>query len=248
MNEIGLTRYLMMLRKEAKWGTSYYERHDLNPEYWNKILGPIKDNPDQWEGKKALDFGTGMGRNVTNLLSLANWKTIYAVDISDKNINLCSQTFPEKAQFRLVGGKDLKIFKDDSFDFVVSTLVFKHLACYSLRLILLQEIYRVMKPGALFTFDMGAGQDLEERAYPNHWFCLMRTGGLAMPSQLSVAKYHEDKYDALGSNGECDVRVIDISDLEKDLSKIGFKNIQIDLLPSYDDYIHKQWIYIKCEK
>ena len=57
-------------------------------------------------------------------------------------------------------------------------------------------------------------QDLEERAYPNHWFCLMRTGGLAMPSQLSVAKYHEDKYDALGSNGECDVRVIDISDLE----------------------------------
>ena len=77
-SELGLAKYMVMLKKEAKWGTSYYERHDLNEQYWNKTLGPIKDNPEFWENKVALDFGTGMGRNVNNLLSLSNWKSIYA--------------------------------------------------------------------------------------------------------------------------------------------------------------------------
>jgi hypothetical protein len=113
---------------------------------------------------------------------------------------------------------------------------------------LLQEIYRVMKPGAIFTFDMGAGQDLTERAYPNHWFCIMRTGGLVMPTALQVVDYKDNFYNATGSNGECDVRVLNTSDLELDLTKIGFKNIQIDRLPSYDDYIHTEWLYIQCEK
>lgn len=247
-SELGLAKYMVMLKKEAKWGTSYYERHDLNEQYWNKTLGPVKDNPEFWENKVALDFGTGMGRNVNNLLSLSNWKSIYAVDISEKNITKCTETFPEKTKFRLSSGKDLKLFKDESIDFIVSTLVFKHLACHSLRFMLLKEIYRVMKPGAIFTFDMGAGQDLTERAYPKHWFCLMRTGGLVMPTELQVVDYKDNFYNATGSNGECDVRVLNTSDLELDLTKIGFKNIQIDRLPSYDDYIHTEWLYIQCEK
>lgn len=247
-NELGLAKYMVMLKKEAKWGTSYYERHDLNSEYWDKILGPVKSDPAKWENKMALDFGTGMGRNVNNLLSLANWKTVYAVDISEKNINKCTETFPEKAKFRLIGGKDLKMFKDNSFDFVTATLVFKHLASHTLRYLLLEEIYRVMKPESVFTFDMGAGQNLDERAYPNHWFCIMRTGGLVLPKDLKVADYHANIFDALGSNGEYDVRVIDSEDLESDLQKIGFKNIEIHRQPSYDDYIHKEWLYIRCEK
>ena len=71
---------------------------------------------------------------------------------------------------------------------------------------------------------------------------------LSLKFQKISSDYKNNFYDATGSNGECDVRVLNTSDLELDLTKIGFKNIQIDRLPSYDDYIHTEWLYIQCEK
>ena len=63
-----LSKYIEMLNNEHVLGTSYYERHDLNPLYWDYLLGPVKENPELWENKKAFDLGTEGG--ATSLLTL----------------------------------------------------------------------------------------------------------------------------------------------------------------------------------
>ena len=59
-----------------------HQQHNTDPEYWAMLLGPIKFNPDNWKGKKAFDFGCGCGRNLKNLLDLAEWDSVYGCDIS----------------------------------------------------------------------------------------------------------------------------------------------------------------------
>ena len=59
-----------MLDASYAIGTGNHPEHNPNPKYWDLLLGDIKIAPEKWEGKKALDFGCGQGRNVTNLLSL----------------------------------------------------------------------------------------------------------------------------------------------------------------------------------
>jgi SAM-dependent methyltransferase len=243
-----LSKYIEMLNNEHLLGTSYYERHDLNPLYWDYLLGPIKENPGLWENKKAFDLGTGLGRNVTNLLKLANWNRIDAVDLSKKNVDQCTATFEEKCKFHKVSGRNLKIFKNEQFDFVISSLLFQFLAVYELRYKLMEEVYRTMKNYGVFTFQMGYGSNIHERNYPDKFFCLMRTGTLTVPVNLKVANYYDNIYDAIGSNGEYDVRVTSPEQIISDLTKIGFKNITYKIEKSYDDYIHTQWIYVQCSK
>ena len=243
-----LSDYMIMLNNEHILGTNDYRPQNKNQKYWDFLLGPVKNNSEFWNGKKALDFGTGLGRNIENLIYLSKWDSLYAVDLSQKNVEKLKSTFPSNCNFFKTNGRNLKIFKDNSFDFVISTLVFQHLAVYELRLELLKEIYRVMNQDAIFTFQMGYGNDLNERAYPNHYFCLMRTGTLTTPSRLKVADYYENIYDAIGSNGELDCRVTNPNQIISDLNNIGFKNIEYIIDDSFDDYIHKKWIYLKAEK
>ena len=247
-NSDELSDYMMMLNNEHILGTNDYRPQDKNEKYWSFLLGPVKNNSEFWNGKKALDFGTGLGRNIKNLISLAEWDSLYAVDLSQKNIDKLKSTFPSNCNFFKTNGRNLKIFKDNSFDFVISTLVFQHLSVHKLRYQLLKEIYRVMNDEAIFTFQMGYGENLIERAFPNHYFCLMRTGTLTIPAKLKVAGYFENVYDAIGSNGELDCRVTDPNHLIQELEDIGFKNVEFLIDNSFDDYIHKKWIYIKAQK
>ena len=46
-----------------------HKQHNDDPEYWDILLKDIVDNPSFWEGKRALDFGCGCGRNIENLLN-----------------------------------------------------------------------------------------------------------------------------------------------------------------------------------
>ena len=47
-------------------GTNNHEAHNKNKKYFNVLLKDITEDPDKWENKKALDYGSGKGRNVTN--------------------------------------------------------------------------------------------------------------------------------------------------------------------------------------
>ena len=243
-----LSQYLEMLNEETSFGTSDYDRQDLNPLYWDLLLKPISSEPEKWEDKVALDFGTSRGRNLKNLDGLASWKELHGVDLSKKNIDENIKNFQNsKYHFHKTSGRNLKKFNDESFDFVISTLVFQHIPIHSFRLALLKEIYRVMKSDGVFTFQMGFGKSLNERAFPNHFFCLMRTGTLTVPSALPCASYFENITDAIGSNGEYDVKVTNPVPLMDDLKRFGFK-AEYQIKDAFDDYIHTQWIYVTCTK
>lgn len=244
-----LSNYLEMLYEETSYGTSNYDRQNLNSLYWSLLLEPIISNPEKWQNKKALDFGTSKGRNLQNLDSLANWKELHGVDLSKKNIDDNIKNFKdEKFYFHKTSGRNLKKFNDKTFDFVISTLVFQHIPIHTFRYSLMTEIFRVLNDDGIFVFQMGFGDNLQERAYPHHWFVRMKSQVGIFPIQLPVAGYFDNIYNATGSHGEHDVRVTNLDDLSNDLLKIGFKKINYSIQDSYDEYIHKKWIYVICYK
>ena len=105
----------------------------------------------------------------------------------------------------------------------------------------------MLKPGGTFTFQMGFGDNMSERAFPDHYFCLMRTGTLTVPKYLPCASYFENITDAIGSNGEYDVKITKADPLVDDLKRFGF-NVSYEIKDSFDDYMHTKWIYLTCTK
>jgi SAM-dependent methyltransferase len=95
----------------------------------------------------------------------------------------------------------------------------------------MKEIYRVLKPGGYFCFQMGYG--------PRFLF----------DNQLSSAEYYENVFDARGSNGWHDVEVLDEKHLINDLIyKIGFKEYTSDIRPTGPGDVHQNWIWIRVRK
>ena len=221
-------KYTLMQKRMYAHGTTNHEEHNNNENYWNILLGDIK-NTNLWDNKKALDFGCGKGRNVTNLLSLANWLTVDGVDISVGNIAHCEKTYSQqKSNWYTNNGFDLRKLKTDEYDFVMSTITLQHIPVYDIRKNILKEILRVMKPGAIFSFQM--------------------TYGPVPKAGMNPASYHDNMYEATSTNSGWDVRISDENDVIQDLCQIGFTNVTTNVSESYSDNQHPQWIYIRCEK
>lgn len=214
-------KYTNMQKSFYNGGTSDHIEHNDNPDYWNILLYPIsqQDNSE----KMALDFGCGKGRNISNLQQY-KYKRIDGVDISHYNIEYCKQRFPDYT-FYENNGVDLQDVPSDTYDFVMSTIVLQHIPVYKIRYRLLEEIFRVMKTGAIFSLQMGYG-DLEERH----------------------THYHNNFLEAGGTNGACDVQIVIPQDLIKDIKNIGFKFTRMTITPSFLDDSHEYWLYILIEK
>jgi SAM-dependent methyltransferase len=227
---MSLEQYINLLNKEYVRGTNNHDQHNTNPDYWDVLLKDVKDNPQEWEGKFALDFGCGKGRNVTNLLKLANFARVDGIDISQDNIDFCNKTYKDQpSKFYKNNGQDLSKLNSDEYDFVMSTIVFQHICVHELRINLKKEIYRVLKPTGIFSFQMGYG-------------------GMSHKGSTTPVPYFENRYDAKGSNGTQDVRVSNAQDLVSDLSNIGFSNITYEIKNTWSNHGHPNWIYVRCEK
>lgn len=126
-----------------------HKRHNKDPEYWNILLKDIIDNPNKWANKKALDFGCGCGRNIENLLNSANFDRVDGCDISLKNAEY-SQKYvdnifgPGKCKTWENDGYTLRPAEDNTYDFVMSHIVFQHIPNYDVRYSILLDIYRVL--------------------------------------------------------------------------------------------------------
>jgi SAM-dependent methyltransferase len=225
-----LDRYVTMLNEAYQMGTNNHPEHNSNPKYWDILLGDIKSNPEKWNNKKALDFGCGKGRNVTNMLSLSNWNRVDGIDVSESNINYCKTSYlNQNSNFYKNDGLNLSDLNDNEYDFIMSTIVFQHICVHELRYKLKEEIYRVLKPQGEFSFQMGYG--------PLEW-----------AGHTQQRSYFENGYDASNSNGSNDVRVSDPQDLINDLTQIGFKDIVYHIEEPWEDWGHPNWIYVKCYK
>ena len=110
----------------------------------------------------ALDFGCGIGR-LTQALA-PHFVTVTGVDISQPMVDLARQKNRHGDQVRYVCNqrKDLSVFADGSFDFVLTAIVLQHMRPeYSLRY--LSEFLRLLRPGGLVFFQM-ATKELEAGA------------------------------------------------------------------------------------
>ncbi|MEO6413737.1 MAG: class I SAM-dependent methyltransferase [Pedococcus sp.] len=119
---------------------------------------------------RALDFGCGAGR-LTQALS-AHFAHADGVDIAESMVTLANTftTTPEKVAFHLNEAADLRLFADDSFDYLISIVVLQHMN-NELKSAYLTEFIRVLRPGgvAMFTVPSHADRTLNGlvRRLPN---------------------------------------------------------------------------------
>ena len=218
-----------MQKGQYAGGTSNHSEHNSNPNYWDVLLGDLKDK-QKWNGKVGLDFACGKGRNVTNMLSLCDWLRVDGIDISQGNISFCkSQYSNQNSDWYCNNGTDVSDLKDNEYDFIMSTIALQHIPVYDIRKSLITDLLRTLKPGGLFSFQMGYGPGLTSSIGPR-------------------SSYYDNVYDAKGTNSKHDVRVHNEQDVIDDLTNIGYVNIETYVTDSFSDSGHPQWIYVKAYK
>ena len=222
-------KYTRMQKRQYFSGTSNHDEHNDNLDYWNILLSDLKDKK-RWDGKNALDFACGKGRNVTNVINLCNWNRVDGIDISIKNIEFCKENYlHQDSLWYCNNGVDVSDLKENEYDFIMSTIALQHIPVYDIRKSLITDLLRILKPGGLFSFQMGFGE------------------GLNSPIGRRSA-YYDNFYDASGTNSIHDVRVHDENDVIQDLINIGYVDIKTEVRESFSDAGHTHWIYIKAYK
>lgn len=198
--------------------------HNNNPDYWNIL---VKDVESNYQDKIGLDFACGCGRNILNLWKC--FKRFDGVDISPNLIkltkkNLLKENISEnRFQLFVCNGINLDIIENNQYDFIMSTIALQHICVYDIRFSYLSEFYRILKNNGLLSFQMGYGLG------------------------MGKVNYHDNFYDATGTNSLCDVIVKNTDEIINDLNKIGYVDIEYKISSSFSDG-HPNWIFVKCKK
>jgi SAM-dependent methyltransferase len=103
--------------------------------------------------RKALDFGCGVGR-LTQALG-RHFEECHGVDIAPSMIKLARKhnRWGKRCQYYVNDRDDLRIFRDNTFDFIYSNFVLQHMKPdYSKAY--LREFLRVLAPGGLIVFQL----------------------------------------------------------------------------------------------
>ncbi|GAA3592129.1 hypothetical protein GCM10023078_19720 [Gibbsiella greigii] len=127
--------------------------------------------------KSILDVATGIGNMIPILNNYAPLD-IKAIDISENMINIAKKEHPS-FKFYIADITDLP-FDDGLFDFVVSNFGVQHF--YNIERSF-SEIYRVLKPGGVFSFTIWADDNLNLAGYVlNKAIADCRISGIDLPT------------------------------------------------------------------
>jgi SAM-dependent methyltransferase len=107
-------------------------------------------------GKRALDFGCGVGRLTQPLAE--KFEEVVGVDASARMIEQARgyNRLPKRVTFVSNPAPDLKLFADASFDFILSLIVMQHIP-QDATLLYLREFLRVLAPGGTLVFQLPSG-------------------------------------------------------------------------------------------
>ena len=107
---------------------------------------------------KVLEIGCGAAR-ITRALA-ARFGEVHAVDISGEMVRLAREAlaaFPNAFIYQN-NGADLSVIPGESlFDFAFSYIVFQHIPSREIVENYVREVYRLLRPGALFKFQVQGG-------------------------------------------------------------------------------------------
>jgi ubiquinone/menaquinone biosynthesis C-methylase UbiE len=138
-------------RKGGKWDLDDFFR--TGREEIKDVLEHIKPNIFDRPKRKALDFGCGAGRLTQALADI--FEEVVGVDISPTMIeqaNTLNRRGPA-CRFLLNDRDDLRLFPDNTFDFVYSSITLQHIdPVYSRKYI--PELVRVLAPGGMLVFQI----------------------------------------------------------------------------------------------
>tara|TARA_R110000824_G_C15225590_1_gene678003 strand:- start:2362 stop:3711 length:1350 start_codon:yes stop_codon:yes gene_type:complete len=175
----------------------------------------------------VLDFGCGPGRNLEKYEH--NFKRVDGADISYINLNNAVEwLYGKKVHNNMLfksNGRDLSEIQRDTYDAVMSTITLQHIPVHEIRFNLFREFYRVLGDEGWFTAQMGFGK-----------------------GKFGAVDYYKNHYNAARTNGRTDVCVEDPSQLEEDLTKVGFSDFQYWIRPAGPGDTHPNWIFFRAQK
>lgn len=202
-----------------------WRAHESWTDYDDYLLRDVPGEPS-W---LALEFGCGPGRN------LRRWSSRFAridgVDILDTNLAharvFLEGQIPAVKQPRLyeTSGRDCGNAPSETYDFAFSTICLQHVCVHAVRLSILRDLFRVLKPGGRLAVQMGYG----------------------VPSPDSVP-YYANQTGATGTNSACDTQVENLDQLRHDLEHVGFREFAADLRPVGPSDDHPQWVFFRARR
>ena len=110
---------------------------------------------------RVLEIGCGVGR-VTRALSNL-FGEVHALDVSGEMIAQARTALAGRANVHLYqnNGHDLSVLPALTFDFAYSSIVFQHIPSRKIIENYIREVHRVLKPGALFKFQVQGNTELK---------------------------------------------------------------------------------------
>ena len=234
--------------EENKYTQMQKNHYELMASKWNinnlePVVGSFKAH-NAWEDyeylfkdidslseKIVLDFGCGPGRNLVKYNN--RFKRIDGVDIGSINLENAkiwmkhNNIDENSSKLYLCNGVNLKNIQDQEYDIIMSTIAFQHICVYDIRFNYLKEFYRLLKPNGFITIQMGFGKN---------------------PPNKRTVGYYDNYYEAQVTNGWCDTSIEDHTQVENDLTSIGFKNFKHYIRPVGPGDNHTNWIYFSAQK
>lgn len=110
---------------------------------------------------RVLEIGCGAGRVTRALARL--FGEVHGVDVSGEMILRAGEALRDvpNAHVYQNNGTDLSVVPALEFDFAFSTIVFQHIPSRDVIEKYVQEVHRLLRPGALFKFQVQGNVDIE---------------------------------------------------------------------------------------
>jgi len=125
-------------------------------------LGNICQGKPQHE-MRVLEIGCGAGRVTRALANL--FGEVHGVDVSGEMVRQAKLALHDRPNAFVYqnNGKDLSVLPPLEFDFAFSSIVFQHIPSRDIIENYVREVQRVLRPGALFKFQVQGDSTLETK-------------------------------------------------------------------------------------
>jgi len=125
----------------------------------------LTDPTNIFQGKdpatmRVLEIGCGAGRITRAFSSL--FGEVHAVDVSGEMVAQTRRALADRPNAHLYqnNGYDLSVVPPLEFDFAYSNIVFQHIPSYEIIENYVREVHRLLRPGALFKFQVQGMVDI----------------------------------------------------------------------------------------